>query len=65
MNGAVTCSYTDYFAIIAGIILALFGLAKIFGSKGNATALMLSIAIAGLGALHILRGLGMLMSPCG
>lgn len=65
INGVVTCSYIDYFALIAGVCLLVFGLVKVFGSKGNSTALLLSIAIIGLGAVHVARGLGLLMSPCG
>ena len=64
-NGVVTCSYVDYFALIAGTILAVFGLVKLVGSKGNTTAVLLSLAITALGVLHVARGLGLVMGPCG
>jgi len=65
-NGVLTsCSYMDYFALIAGVILFLFGLSRIFKSKGDKTAMLLSVAVTVLGAVHVARGLGIIMSPCG
>ncbi len=65
-NGILTsCSYMDYFALIAGAILFLFGLSRVFKSKGDATAILVSLVVVGLGALHVARGLGLVLSPCG
>ncbi len=65
-NGVLTsCSYTDYFALLAGAILLLFGLSRVFKSKDDPTAMLLSVAIIALGAVHVARGLGIIMSPCG
>jgi len=65
-NGVLTsCSYIDYFALIAGAILFLFGLLRVFKSKGDNTAMLLSVAVIVLGAVHVARGLGIIMSPCG
>ena len=65
-NGALTsCSYTDFFALIAGAILFVFGLVRVTKSKDDATAKLLSVAVIVLGAVHVARGLGIIMSPCG
>ena len=65
-NGVLTsCSYMDYFALIAGVVLFLYGLNRVFKNKDDATAMLVSLVVVGLGALHVARGLGLVMSPCG
>jgi len=65
-NGILTsCSYMNYFALIAGAILFLYGVSRVIKSKGDATAMLVSLVVVGLGALHVARGLGLVMSPCG
>jgi len=64
-NGVMTsCSYIDFFALIAGAILVLIGLGRVFKAKGEPAVMLVSLAVAGLGALHIARGFGLIMSPC-
>lgn len=65
-NGVITsCSYTDYFALIAGIILFFYGLFRLLKSQGNNNVKFNSLAVTILGVVHIARGIGLFMSPCG
>ena len=65
-NGVLTsCSYMDFFALIAGVILFFYGMSRVFKSKGDMTAMLLSGAVVVFAVVHVARGLGLIMSPCG
>ena len=65
-NGVViSCTYTDYFALLAGIVLFLYGISRLFRSYGNSQIMLLALTVTVLGAVHVARGLGWVMGPCG
>ena len=63
--GGSTCSYTDYAAIVLGVIAAIMGIGGAVKAKGHAPAMGLGALVAVLGVVHVCRGLGLVMSPCG
>ena len=68
----VTCSYTDYAALIGGGIAILAAGAALMSSPGGDTGdgpspavrYGIGLAVLALGAVQILRGLGIVMGPC-
>ncbi len=68
-----SCTYTDFIALLGGVIAVLTAGATIVTRRGSwATGLIstplrcgLGAVILALGAFHVLRGLGIILSPCG
>jgi predicted membrane channel-forming protein YqfA (hemolysin III family) len=70
VNGRLTeCSYTDYGALIIGAVAILAGVVGFFAAlsrkeEDRTVVLGVSIGIALVGVLHIMRGIGAVGGPC-
>lgn len=68
INGVVSCSYTNFSAIIFGGIAVLAGGLGEFGGMANRENRSLNLAIGGgaalIGIFHLLRGFGVVGGPC-
>lgn len=69
INGLITCSHSDLGALVLGVLACLAGGVGLAAARTLQEAqqinIILCVLAVGVGALHIMRGLGMVGGPCG
>ncbi len=64
LNGQPNCDYIDAVAMLVGFGLLAFGFNQLKIRPVNPAYMLLSVGIAGLGIVHLLRSVGYITGPC-